>query len=72
MIFLDDSTTAGAIAPFLNEIDPLTVISNSVAVANALVGHVQGRGLRLEDEQRPAHLRGQAHLWSVGENSRHT
>ena len=37
VIFLDDSTTAGAIAPFLNEIDPLTVISNSVAVANALV-----------------------------------
>jgi DeoR/GlpR family transcriptional regulator of sugar metabolism len=38
LVMLDDSTTANAIAPLLAEVDPLTVITNSVATASVLTG----------------------------------
>lgn len=38
VVMLDDSTTASAVAPLLADIDPLTVITNSVATASVLTG----------------------------------
>lgn len=38
VVMLDDSTTANAVAPLLADINPLTVVTNSVATASLLTG----------------------------------